>query len=345
MKVLVATNMAPFVWGGAEQLASELCRQLINFGHQSELVRLPFQWEPAARIPSQMLLARSIELENVDQVIAMKFPAYLIPHPRKTMWLVHQYRQAYDLYDTDLTNIPSGREGEQLRAMIRCADDETIGSARHVYAISPGVKKRLKEFNGIDSTVLRAPMFDRHLFGGGGAGDYIFAGGRVNAIKRQHLMVEALAEADPDVKLVVAGPADSPEDAMRIVESVERLGLHDRVRLDLRFLERETYASYVNGALAVAYAPFDEDSHGYVTMEAAEAAKPVITTSDSGGVLGLVRHGETGWVAEPDARALGEALSQAWSDRNRTRALGEAARTLWHTYNVDWETAIELLLA
>ena len=30
--------------------------------------------------------------ENVDHVIAMKFPTYLIQHPRKTVWLVHQYR-------------------------------------------------------------------------------------------------------------------------------------------------------------------------------------------------------------------------------------------------------------
>ena len=99
MKVLVVNNMAPFVRGGAEALAEHLVKHLEIAGHQAELLRVPFQWEPATRIPSQMLMARAFELWNVDHVIALKFPAYLIQHPSKTIWLVHQYRQAYDLYD------------------------------------------------------------------------------------------------------------------------------------------------------------------------------------------------------------------------------------------------------
>lgn len=43
-----------------------------------------FQWEPALRIPSQMLMVRALELSNVDRVIALKFPAYLIRHLHKT---------------------------------------------------------------------------------------------------------------------------------------------------------------------------------------------------------------------------------------------------------------------
>jgi glycosyltransferase involved in cell wall biosynthesis len=344
VKVLVVTNMAPFVWGGAEELATELCNQLVVYGHRSELLRIPFQWEPAARIPSQMLLARTLELNNVDHVIALKFPAYLIRHPRKTLWLVHQFRQAYDLYDVGLTSIPAGNDGDQLRSMIRAADSEALAESRGVYVISPVVKDRLRRYNGYDSIVLRPPMIDRHLFCGGEPDDYIFVAGRINSMKRQHLLVEALAEADPEVKLLVAGPPDTPDDAARIEQLVERLGLHDRVRLDLRFLERATYASYVNRSTAVAYLPFDEDSLGYVTVEAAEAGKPLITASDSGGVLGLVRPGETGWVAEPDAKAIGQVLSEVWSDRLRARDVGMATRALWHAFNIDWDTTVETLL-
>jgi glycosyltransferase involved in cell wall biosynthesis len=345
VKVLVATNMAPFVWGGAEQLATELTRQLARHGHQSELLRLPFQWEPAERIPSQMLLARYLELDGVDHVIAMKFPTYLVRHDRKSLWLVHQYRQAYDLHDAGLGNIAADASGDRLRELIRAADDEVFAEARSIYAISPGVRDRLQQYNSVESAVLRAPMLDRDLFTGGDPDEYIFVGGRVNAMKRQHLLIEAVAKADDAVRLVVAGPPDSPADHARVVETVERLGLEHRVQLDLRFLERETYASYVNAALAVAYAPFDEDSHGYVTMEAAEAAKPVITLSDSGGVLGLVRDGETGWVTEPDAEAIGAAYSEIWADRSGTRSRGAAARELWSQYRIDWDLVIELLLA
>ena len=95
---------------------------------------------------------------------------------------------------------------------------------------------------------------------------------------------------------MIAGPPDSEADAERLRELVERFGLSERVRLDLRFLPRATYADYLNGAAAVAYLPFDEDSLGYVSMEAATAGKALITTSDSGGILALAKHQETGWV-------------------------------------------------
>ena len=88
----------------------------------------------------------------------------------------------------------------------------------------------------------------------------------------------------------------------------------------------------------------DEDSLGYVTMEAAGAGKPVITATDSGGVLGLVKHGETGWVCEPDAKALGQALSEAAAVGSRARELGANARALWKSLEVTWPRTIEALL-
>ena len=36
-----------------------------------------------------------------DVVITTKFPSYLIKHPNKVVWLVHQLRQAYELHGTD----------------------------------------------------------------------------------------------------------------------------------------------------------------------------------------------------------------------------------------------------
>ena len=94
MKVLIVNNMAPFLWGGAEELADNLKKNLILSGHEAEILRIPFRWEPASGIPSQMAMVHNLELTNVDHVIALKFPAYLIRHPRKTLWLLHQYRQA-----------------------------------------------------------------------------------------------------------------------------------------------------------------------------------------------------------------------------------------------------------
>jgi len=345
VKVLIVNNMAPFVSGGAESMATHLKRNIEIAGHQAEILRIPFQWEPATRIPSQMLMSRAFELEGVDHVIAMKFPAYLVRHPRKTLWLVHQYRQAYDLYDAGHTNLPEGQLGADLRRVIKNADDACFRDARRIFAISDVTRDRLAKYNGFESTVLRAPLNDPDIFTGGPPEGYIFAGGRVNGAKRQHLLVEALAHAPRTVRLVIGGPPDTSADADTLRATVERLGVQDRVHLDLRFLDRLEYARYVNGASAVASLPFDEESFSYVAMEAATAAKPIISTNDSGGVLGLARHGTTGWVAAPNAKALAQVMADVYASAERTRELGVAARACWEGFNITWPATAQALLS
>jgi glycosyltransferase involved in cell wall biosynthesis len=345
MKVLIVNNMAPFVWGGAEELAAHLQRNLVAAGHQSEVLRIPFQWEPATRIPSQMLMVRNFELMNVDRVIALKFPAYLIRHPHKTLWLLHQYRQAYDLFDAGQTNLPEGQLGQDIRNFIRKADEECFQESQRIFTNSEVTRKRLKHYNGFDAHVLLPPLNDPELFLGGEPQGYIFAGGRVNGMKRQHLLLEALAQTPGNTRLLIAGPPDTPEDGQKLLELSDRLGLGERVRLDLRFLPRQVYADYVNGASAVAYLPFDEDSLGYVAMEAATAGKALITTQDSGGVLGLVRHRQTGWVAAPNLESLADVMSAVCSDSAITARYGQSARELWLSMGITWQKTIERLLS
>src|SRR5882724_8744385 len=118
MKVAVVTNCVPFLTGGAEHLARALTRKLAQAGHEALLVRIPFRWEPPEKILESMLACRLLRLPNVDRVVALKFPAYYIPHPNKVLWLLHQFRQAYDLWDTDLQSLPDSREGLEIRRLI-----------------------------------------------------------------------------------------------------------------------------------------------------------------------------------------------------------------------------------
>lgn len=344
MRVLVVNNMAPFVSGGAEELANHLERNILAAGHEAEVIRIPFQWEPAVQIPTQMLLARTIELRNVDHVIALKFPAYLVRHPKKTLWLLHQYRQAYDLWDVGQSNMPEGKQGEDLKDLIRCADNQTFSECRKIFTNSSVTKQRLQKYNGFNAEVLLPPVNDPEIFDASNHGDYIFAGGRINNAKRQILLVKALAKADRHVKLIIGGPPDSIADAEAIKSAVEVLGLSDRVVLDLRFLPRRTYADYLNRSLAVAYIPFDEDSLGYVAMEGATARKALISTSDAGGILGLAIHQKTGWVCNPSVDELAMTLNAVYQNRERTIQYGQQANEVMKAMGISWPETIAKLL-
>lgn len=344
MKIFVVNNMVPFMHGGAEELTHYLVTHLRQVGHQAQLIRIPFRYEPAECIYSEMLACRMMRLGEADLVIALKFPAYLIPHPNKVLWLVHQYRQAYDMWDSGHSNIPATSAGQNLRGAIAEADAECFRSVRRLCTISPVTQKRLKKYNQFDSELIRTPLNGPEDFKPGNYGDYVFCGGRINATKRQHLLVEAMRHVRSDAKLLIAGPADSPQDSQRIEKLIEKYNLGSRVKFKVGYHARTDLAAMISNALACAYLPIDEDSYGYVAMEAHQAGKGVLTVSDSGGLLDLIFEEKTGWVREPDSIQIAEALDRIFEKRQRTIEIGEHARQEWLKQELTWERTIERLI-
>jgi glycosyltransferase involved in cell wall biosynthesis len=343
VRVAVVNNQMPFVRGGAEALADWLCAKLEEHGHQAQLVRLPFSWSPAPKVLEHALAARLVRLRGIDRVVALKFPAYFVPHEDKVLWLLHQFRQAYDLWGTPYQDIPATPAGERVREAILAADDAWLPEARRIYTNSAVTGDRLKRFNGLDSTVLYPPLFEPEGFRAGDYGDYVFCPGRITAGKRQHLLVEALARTSSAVRLVIAGAPEQPEDLQRLQRIAEEHDVGDRLELVPRFISEEEKQAWMADALACAYVPYDEDSYGYVTLEAFEARRAVITTTDAGGILELVRDGETGAVAEPEPEHLASAMDELMADRGRARRLGEQGHELTRTLDISWERVIREL--
>lgn len=344
MKVLVLTTMVPFIHGGAEELRDHLVRNLRQQGVEAEAMCMPFTWDPAERLLDEMRIAHSLHVVNADRVIALKFPAYLVPHENKVLWVLHQYRQAYDLWDFGQSNIPDTERGHAIREMIRTADNRAFEDAKGLFTNSPTGRDRMRRYNGYVPEVLAPPLNDPELFSGGAPDGYIFAGGRVGDAKRQRLLIEALVHA-PEARLVIAGPPNSEAEADGLRRLAAELGVESRLTLDLRMLTRAELAALVNHASASAYIPFDEDSVGYVTMEAFQAGKPVITAKDSGGVLEIVMHEDTGLVADPTPESLGEAFRISVSAPAKARRMGRAGRDLLRERNLNWPATIERLLS
>ncbi len=344
MKVTVVNTLAPFVWGGAEELAHNLVVNLRAIGYDAELYRLPFAWDPFDQIPTEMARMKALPLPESDLLISLKFPVYLLNADNHITWLIHQYRQAYDLWDSPYCNIPHDKSGQAVREAIIAHDTAALGTRKRLFTISEEISSRLDKSNGIKAEPLRTPINDPEMFGGGPYENYVLATGRINAAKRQTLLVQAMLHADQGSRLIVAGPPESEADGNQLRELVERHGLEDRVKLDLGFLKREVIADYVNNARAIAYLPFQEDSYGYVTMEAFEAAKPVITVTDAGELLDIVVDNQTGSVVEPDARQLGQAISMYCGNEKLARDRGVAGRAMWRSKNITWPETISQLV-
>lgn len=340
MKVAIVTNCVPFVSGGAEHLAEALRRKLAEYGHQAIAVPVPFRWHPPQSILESLLACRLLRLANTDLVIGLKFPAYYLPHPNKVLWLLHQFRQAYDLWGTPYQDLPSNEEGERVREAVIRADNLYLREARTIYTNSEVTSERLRKFNGIASEVLYPPLLDSGHLRNSGYGDYVFYPSRITRGKRQYLLVEAARHLRTAVRIVIAGQPETPADLELLENTIAAHRLHSRVTVIPRFISEEEKADLFAGALACVYTPYDEDSYGYVTLEACHCRKPTITCIDSGGTSLLVLDGITGRQVQPSAVALAAAVDDLALNRRLAREWGEAAYEHMLRLGIHWDNVI-----
>lgn len=348
MRVVIATTTTPFVRGGAELLAEDLREALNVEGHEAEVVAIPFKGYPPERIPDQMLACRLWDLTEsagvpIDRVIGLKFPAYLVPHPNKVLWIVHQHRTAYDLWDHPLGDLRHRPNGRLVRDGIRRADDGAIAESKAVFTIARNVSRRLKEYNNIDSTPIYNPPRHADRYYCDGYADYFLFPSRLTPIKRQYLVLEAMAFTRSDVRVRFAGTPDYPPHLDELKSSVARLGLEGRATFLGHVTDSEKWDLYAN-ALGVLFTPLDED-YGYVTLEAMLASKPVVTCADSGGPLEFAVHGETGLVAEASPEALAAEMDRLWEDRPAAARMGSAGRARYESLGISWRNIVRRLLS
>ncbi len=348
MRILIATTQVPFIRGGAEVHAEGLRDALRRFGHEAEILAIPFKWYPPEEILDHMLACRLFDVSEaagtpVDRLIGLKFPAYLIPHPNKVLWILHQHRTAYELWDHSLNDLVYYPNGVQVRDVIQQADRKLIPEARAIFANSRNVAHRLKKFCDIDSTPLYHPPPDAEKFYCDAAENYLFFPSRLCVPKRQTLVLEALAHTRNPVRVTFAGTSDQPSYTDKLKSLAKKLKVQDRVSWLGPISGDEMRERYAR-ALGVIYPPTDED-YGYVTLEGMLAAKPVITCSDSGGPLEFVTDRRNGLITDPTPEALAAGFDTLWEHRERAQAWGEAGRERYESLNLSWETVVNKLLA
>lgn len=346
MKIAIALVQVPFIKGGAEICADMLKAELIRRGHEADIINIPFKWYPSKAIINSMLMGRMMDLtevngERVDLVIAMKFPAYYVKHDNKVLWLMHQHRQAYDLWGTEYGDMHNWDDGESIRAFIERCDNKYIAEARRVYTIAQNTSNRLEKYNGIKSQAIYQPPQNHEKLYCGECGDYIFYPSRIDEMKRQRLLVEAARYLKTDVKIRIAGRG--PRHELEYIEGlISKYSLQDRVQMMGFISDEEKIQAYAN-CLGVYFGAYDED-YGFITLEGFFSHKPVIVHTDSGGPLEFVRHGENGYVIEPDALQVAEHIDMLYNDKARAVAMGEAGYKRMIDMNISWDYVIDCLL-
>ena len=339
MRVAVCRPQVPFVRGGAELAADKLVDELRARGHEAEIVSIPFKWYPGTRVLDQAFLWRLADLTEadgrpIDRVIATKFPSYCVRHPNKVAWVLHQFRQAYDYDRTELGQFSESPEDRATIRALERLDRVALGEALRVFATSRNVADRLQRSVGVAAEILPHPPQELPYRTEPAEG-FVLSVNRLDRAKRIDLLVEA-AVAEPSLRVVIAGEGPDRERLERLADAVNgRVTFAGRV-------DDATLADLYARCSAVYYAPVDED-FGMVPYEAFLSEKPVVTTTDAGGPLEIVRDRATGLVVAPAAAELARACVYVAEHEDEAAAWGRAGKAV--AQRVTWDACVDALLS
>lgn len=340
MRIAVCRPQVPFAHGGAEIMTDALVAELRARGHEADLVTVPFKWYPGSTVLSQAFLWRLLDLSEVDgrrveMVIATKFPSYAVRHEEKRVWLIHQFRQAYELDGTELGQFGPDPVDRATRRKVQDLDRLALGEATRLFATSANVAGRLERSTGLVAEVLPHPPQALPYRCDGYEG-FVLSASRLDRAKRIDLLLEGVA-LQPGLEAVIVG--DGP-DRDRLQGIARDRGLNGRVRFEGR-VDEERLADLYGRCSAVFYAPIDED-FGMGPYEAFLSGKPVITAVDSGGPLDVVHDRRTGLVVTAEPAAVGAAAAHLRDNPDEAARLGEAGRAI--AVEVTWDRCIDRLL-
>ncbi|MCD6454976.1 MAG: glycosyltransferase family 4 protein [Candidatus Aminicenantes bacterium] len=340
MRVLVVSSDVPFVEGGHRIITRALLRALRDSGIEAEswfTTQNPFGRQIQAYISNRLTCLQEDGMgRKIDGIIALRYPAYCVKADRVVVWLTHRMREYYDLWDEFCSRISfAGRIKESVRkAIIHRMDRTCLKRARKIFTISNTVRDRLKIWGNFLSETLYPPPPQRNYYVNDYE-NYFFFPSRLSRLKRQDIAIKAMKYIN-GAKLVITG---NGEERDRLTSIVEMEGLTDRV-IFTGFLDEREMVEMYSKALGVVFIPYKED-YGFVTVEAFYSAKPVITFSDSGGPVELVRDGENGFITEPTPEALAEKMAFLVKHREKAREMGHEALKIKDWLN--WSSVVEKL--
>lgn len=322
-RIAVVTSSPPMAQGGHLIIARSLIDALREAGHEADLVITPqnrFGRQGAAYVATWLTDVGMGSGGRIDQVISLRYPSYAVRHERHVCWLNHTMREYYDLWPRFSRRLsPQGRLKESLRRrLIHTADRYLLTRNVHrLFTISARVKQRLAIWPSLRATVLHPPA-PRRDYRCEEYGDFVFLVSRLTPLKRAALLIEALATGDgAGIRAVIAGDGEE-RGALEALASAR--GVSSRVTFAGAIGEDEL-VDHLARCRAVCFPPLDED-YGFVTVEAFASRKAVVTCTDSGGPIELVRDGLHGFVVDPTPAALAGRLRELMEDRPLAERLG-----------------------
>lgn len=341
MKIAVCASGNVFEPDVAPDFIETLLTSLRSVGHEVEMVRLPWV-EGNSTLLQQMSAFRLIDVHTAEMVLSIGAPNHIIRHRNKVFWSIDRLPRSLVEGDREGEVRSGDAETGGLVEVLKRSDALALGESVKVFAGSVFGAEHIKAHYGRDTEVLYTPIdVSPALSGAVFNGELVCLGG-LSRWRRQRLLVEALRHTKTDVRLRFCCLQPGSEYESEVLSMARGLG--SRITFDdVRFTSSRK-SLVLGSCLAVVHVPRDAAGIEPSVLEAACYGKPVLTTSDSGGVLELVANGITGFVSEPAPVQLAQHMDSLYRMTFDLRGMGENARRRVRELSPPWLNAIDRLL-
>lgn len=146
---------------------------------------------------------------------------------------------------------------------------------------------------------------------------YVLFFGFIRGYKGLDLLLDAFADnrvKEDNVKLIVAG--EFYGDSAPYLKKIKELGIENRIVLCTDFIPDSEVNRYFSAADMVAQ-PYKTATQSGVTQIAFHFEKPMLVTN-VGGLPEIVPDGKIGYVVEPDAQQIADALHRFFAENKQT---------------------------
>ena len=349
MKIIIVGSAHPYR-GGLASFSERLATQFVDEGHVVEIVTFTLQY-PSFLFPGKtqftdspkppqldivrrinsinpfnwMEVGREIRKKETDMVIFCYWMSFMAPSFGKIARIVRRNSK------TKCIALVHNMIPHEPNILDKILPPYFVKSMDGFMALSKSVTDDIGKFDkqGKPRTFSPHPIYDHYgirlehnealqQLGLDANCRYVLFFGLVRAYKGLDLLLEAFADSrikDSNIKLIVAGEFYQDENIYR--KQISNLGIEDKIIIHNKFIPDNKVNLYFSAADIVAQT-YKSATQSGVTQVAFHFEKPMLVTN-VGGLGEIVINGKSGYVVEPDAKQIADALYDFFANSRNTK--------------------------
>ena len=356
MKIVIVGSAHPYR-GGLASFNERLASEFVAEGHDVEIVTFTLQY-PSFLFPGKtqftdspkpqdlnivrrissinpfnwMKVGREIRDKNADMVIFCYWMSFMAPSFGKIARIVHRNGK------TKCIALVHNMIPHEQNILDKILPPYFVKSMDGFIALSKSVADDIGKFDKHNKpkTFSPHPIYDHYgirldrnyalqQLGLDQNCKYVLFFGLVRAYKGLDLLLQAFADSrikESNIKLIVAGEFYQDESIYR--KQISDLGIEDKIIIQNEFIPDDKVNLYFSAADIVAQT-YKSATQSGVTQIAFHFEKPMLVTN-VGGLGEIVINGKSGYVVEPKANEIADALSDFF-EKSRSAEFIQAVRT------------------